>query len=142
MIKNIRKKLSDLIKESDAVFSEFIRLRDSDASGYVKCFICGARLWWRHSQSMHFIDRDNMATRYNEFNCHSGCETCNCFDPEHKERFEAKLLEKYPDPVLNVVEHLKLRAKSLTKFMPFELEDIIEKYSLSVKELKKQKGLK
>jgi len=131
------KTLPVLIKEADDIFSTFIRLRDSDEKGIVRCFICSAPLPWRQSQNMHFIDRDQMPTRYSEINCHAGCGLCNCFDMDHKNKYEVKMVVLYG---ASQVEALYLKAKrSLQKFMRFELEELIEFYSLKVKELKAKK---
>lgn len=127
------KTLPVLMHELDDVFSDHIRQRDSN-NGIVSCFICGARMPWRQSQCMHFIDRYQMATRYDELNCWAGCEECNCFDPDHKDKYRAEMLNKLGK---GVVHHLEIKAKSLQKFMRFELEELIEKYKLKVKEKKK-----
>ena len=126
--------LSTLIKQADTVFSEFIRLRDS-RGGMVKCFICGYAMPWRQSQNMHFIDRDQMPTRYDEMNCHAGCEECNCFDTQHQERYEAKLLEILTPEGL---EHLKQKSRGLQKFMKYEVLEIIETYKAKILELRSQ----
>lgn len=127
------KTLPVLIGELDDVFSDFIRLRDSN-NGIVSCFICGARMPWRNSQNMHYIDRAQMPTRYDEMNCHAGCEECNCFDPNHHDNYRSALILKHGLPG---VQTLKLKSQSLQKFMRFELVELIESYKLKVKELKK-----
>lgn len=121
------KSLSTLIKEADEVFSKYIRRRDADPKHpfYLRCFTCGKAERIEFAQAMHFIDRDQMAVRYDEMNVHGGCEACNCFDPYHKERYTVKMVEKYG---ANAVEDLKARARGLQKFMRHELIEIIEKY--------------
>jgi len=51
-----QKSLPVLIHELDAVFSRFIRTRDTK-DGVIRCFICGAKLTFQEAQVMHFIDR-------------------------------------------------------------------------------------
>src|ERR1700744_2840893 len=49
--------LSAVIEDLDAVFSQFVRLRDSDENGYITCYCCGARFYWTDCDCMHFIPR-------------------------------------------------------------------------------------
>lgn len=138
--KNKTDSLATLIKQADEVFSKYIRLRDSDEkySFKVVCFICGKveRTEWAHA--MHFIDRDQMSTRYDEMNVHAGCENCNCLDPDHKQRYSKAMAQKYSADELS---NLLWKGRSLQKFMRHELEAIIEKYSAEVKKLRKEKRL-
>jgi hypothetical protein len=70
-------KSKDLLGTLDTVFSEFIRLRDSDENGYCRCITCGRVFYWKEIENGHFIQRDRKATRFHEENCHSQCTFCN-----------------------------------------------------------------
>lgn len=131
------KSLQMLIKEADAIFSKFIRYRDMK-DGKVICFICGAKIPFAEAQAMHYVDRDQMATRYNETNVHGGCEDCNCFDPRHRENYRDKMWEVYG---IQRVAAIKIKSNSLQKFMRFEVEDLIEMYTEKVKQQRKILGL-
>lgn len=131
--KRLDKSLSTLIKDCDAVFSEYIRRKASDGSGFIKCFICGNKIPWRQSQAMHFIDRDQMPVRYDEMNVRTGCVECNCMDPDHKERFRKKLMEIMTPEGM---EHLYTKSRGLQKFMRHELLEIIDTYKAKLKELR------
>lgn len=128
--------LSTLIKEADDVFSKYIRARDANPQHpfYLNCFTCGKpeRIEWAHC--MHFIDRDQMAVRYDEMNAHGGCENCNCFDPDHHETYAHKMVDKYG---LIEVGNLKIKSRGLQKFMRHELVEIIDTYKSKLKELRK-----
>lgn len=76
-MKKKKKTRQDYIKELDAVFSKFIRLRDSNKQWTVVCPLCWARMPREKSQNMHFITRWNMRHRYDEKNCHAWCMRCN-----------------------------------------------------------------
>lgn len=131
--------LSVLIKQADEVFSEFIRLRDAASfCGHVKCFICSTEKHWRQMQCMHFITRDAMATRFDEDNCHTGCESCNCYDGEHCDKYRVEM-EKVYGP--NIVYDLLSRSRSLAKFTRSDVSEMIGKYKEKIKELRKQKHL-
>lgn len=77
-----------------------------------------------------------MPTRYHEENCHAACENCNCFDDDHLERYELKMIEKYGEGHL---EYLDVLAHSLQKFMRSDLHEMLGKYKEKVKELKRTK---
>lgn len=126
------KTLPVLIKEADAVFSEYIRLRDSK-DGKVNCFICGKPMYWKDSQCGHFINRDDMPTRYDEMNCHAIDEECNCYDAKHNLRYHLKMHEVYGEAA---VDRLLAKARGLQKFHRFELQEIIDLYKEKVKQLK------
>ena len=44
MIRTTDKKKSHqaLVKEADQVFSEYVRRKEADETGYIKCLICGS----------------------------------------------------------------------------------------------------
>lgn len=125
--------LSTLIHDLDGVFSHFIKLRDTH-NGRIKCFICGASMTFAEAQCGHFIDRDQMPTRFDEHNCHAVCEGCNCFDANHKERYAAMILVKYGH---DEIERLHHKSKGLQKYMRFEIDELIGHYKKRVSELKK-----
>lgn len=127
-------KLGTLIKEADEIFSKFIRYRDMK-DGKIHCFICGTPVKFAEAQAMHYIDRDQMSTRYDEMNTHSGCEDCNCFDRTHHFKYHTKMVLIYG---ADRVHDLVLKSKSLQKFMRFELQEIIDKYKVLVSQLKKK----
>jgi len=135
MIHSKAKSLSVLIKEADDIFSQFVRYRDMK-DGRIKCFICGASLRFSEAQNMHYIDRDQMATRYDEINCNAGCESCNCFDPTHEDKYRESMFLAYGPDQLYELDH---RARSLQKFMRCDLEEMILHYKEKVTQLKKEK---
>lgn len=125
------KSLSVLIHEADDVFSKWIR-KSKSADGYVYCFICSKRMRVAESQCGHFIDRDQMPTRYDEINCHPICQYCNCVDPSHRSRYVSTMVHVYG---VSRVTDLNTRSKNLQKYMRHELVDIIESYKLKLKQL-------
>lgn len=68
---------SKAMKEADKWFSEWIRLRDSDSNGRVKCVTCSHTAHWRQMQCGHFVTRGHQATRYDEKNASGQCRGCN-----------------------------------------------------------------
>jgi hypothetical protein len=129
--------LQVLIKELDLIFGTFIKLRDSE-NGRVKCFICGFSMPRQMAQCGHYIDRDQMPTRYNEMNCNAICQNCNCYDPDHREKYRAKLVDKYGELGVSALETI---SKSLQKFMRYDLLQMIGSYKVKLMFLKKDKNL-
>lgn len=133
------KSLAVLISELDSVFSEFIRVRDAKPfSGLVHCFICGVAIPWRASQAMHFIDRDQMPTRFDEINVNGGCESCNMTDDLHLIKYENTMLLRYGSSVVN---SMILKSRNLQKYVRPELIEMIGYYKGKVQELRKQKHI-
>ena len=63
----------------DRVFSEYIRLRDTEGrtkDGFFKCISCGQIKPYSQADCGHYIGRQHMATRYNEINCNAQCRYC------------------------------------------------------------------
>lgn len=107
--KKKEKKLSQLIKELDAVFSKFIRKRDSDENGTLKCVSCKEPVFWKDAHCCHYMDRQYKATRWDESNCAGGCAGCNQFRKGfHIHHFGIYLNNKYGQ---GHTEYLELKAK-------------------------------
>src|SRR5687767_4246038 len=62
------------------VFSEYIRLRDSDDKGFCKCFTCPNIRFWNKGDCGHGIPRQYKSTKFNERNNHFQCKHCNGFE--------------------------------------------------------------
>lgn len=63
----------------DAIFSKYIRLRDSDCNGIIRCITCKKPFFWKEGDAGHFIQRDRKATRFDEKNVNGQCPHCNRF---------------------------------------------------------------
>ena len=66
-------------KKAWAMFSVFIRMRDSDANGMVKCVTCKRVAHWTTMDAGHFITRAKECTLMDERNVHAQCKGCNQF---------------------------------------------------------------
>ena len=71
--------LSSLEKTADKWFSLYIRLRDADENGMVKCVTCGKTAHYKEMDCGHFVTRNHKVTRYNEKNCNVQDTSCNQF---------------------------------------------------------------
>lgn len=130
--------LSTVIEDLDVVFSQFIRLRDSDENGYVICPCCGDRNYWTDCDNMHFIPRAHMITRFSEENCYGGCVDCN--------RALSGNLRAYGEYLESIrpgsVEILEEQATIIYRYSVSELKGLISHYSSLVKSMRKTKPLK
>lgn len=126
----------DLIKKLDQVFSEYIRLRDSDDRGFCRCVTCGKTGYWKNMQNGHFVSRGNMNTRFNPVNCNVQCPDCNELKSGNIPRYTEYLAAKYGK---GTPELLKIAGNKAISFSIYELKEKISDYRLKVKLLKKDK---
>jgi hypothetical protein len=76
-------------------FSLFIRLRDSDEHGIVKCCTCPARKHWKKMQAGHYVTRKKEATLYDEKCVNGQCAGCNRWQGGKPIEYEQFLERKY-----------------------------------------------
>lgn len=127
--------VSSLTKKLDKVFSEFIRLRDSQPFGYraFRCISCGQVKPYEQMDCGHFISRTHMSTRFDELNCNGECRACNRFSADHMIYYQANLVRKIGQ---DKVDLLIAKGHQTRKYSPFELEVLIKYYTERVKEMK------
>lgn len=122
----------------DAIFSKYIRLRDADEYGMVKCITCDNRKPVKEMQCGHFISRRHYATRWDEQNTAGQCPACNLFAQGRQYEFSLALIEKYdkdtPQKLLN-------KSKDVFKLSEKDAQTLIHEYKKKVERLRQQKGL-
>jgi len=125
------------IKEADIEFSIYIKRRNADSNGKVKCFTCGTVDYWNSNQIQcgHFISRKHIITRWDEMNCEPQCKICNEMKGGRPEKFKMNLLIKYSIPE---VIKLVTRSKQTVKMSTADILEIRDKYSLLNKELEQK----
>jgi len=127
---------SKVVKKLDAVFSEYIRLRNADKNGNVTCFTCGKVEYWKRKgmQAGHFQSRKHYATRWDEINVQVQCSGCNVFKYGEQYKFALNLDKKFGD---GTAEELFIKAKEIVKFSTKELETLITYYKNQIELLNK-----
>lgn len=123
----------EIVKKLDKVFSEYIRLSESDEFGYGTCITCGKRLFWKEAQACHFFSRGKMPTRWDEDNVHFGCYRCNVLLKGNYINYTREMLDRYSR---DFIDNLEIKSKSSAKISTVELQEMIDYYSAEVKELK------
>lgn len=128
-----------MIAKFDRVFSEYIRLRDSDDNGYCTCISCNKIAYYKDMDAGHYINRKHMSTRYDEFNVHSQCRSCNRFDEGNSVGYARGLINKYNGDILDLLIAKKFNHN---KLHDFEAQALIDHYRVKIKEFKQKKSLK
>jgi len=119
---------SKLVKKLDVVFSQYIRIKDADKYGMVKCVTCGKVGHWKTGgmQCGHFMSRKHYSTRWDERNTAVQCVGCNVYKSGEQYKFSKYLGNK-------LAEELHLKSQIITKFTTDELKDMITYYSNKLK---------
>lgn len=120
------------------IFSQYIRLRDTDLQGAGRCFTCGKLLHWQSGDSGHGIPRQHKATKYNEKNNHLQCKKCNGFEGGRREAYKAEMDRRYGPGTWDLME---LASRQVCKHSQFEYDLMIADYSERVAKLKIEKGI-
>ena len=126
--KTKRKKLIDKL---DTVFSIYIRRRKA-VNDVSECFTCGKNDHCKMLQNGQVQSRKHYSTRWNELNCQVQCASCNVFRYGEQYKFAKNLDEKYYD---GLAEELHIEANKTVKLDNTDLEMLIEKYQLLIKQL-------
>jgi len=134
----VMKSISKLKKELDKVFSLFIRLRNATEYGLAQCFTCGKVDHYKKLQCGHFQSRKHISTRFDEKNCQVQCVACNMFRSGEQYRFGLNLDALYGE---GTAEELEVVSRFTIKMSRSDYEEKIFYYKLTVKNLKKDKGL-
>lgn len=121
--------VQDYIKIAQMTFNRYIRLRDEGKP----CIACGNKNMKKINASHFYSAGGHFNVRFDERNCHSGCEYCNTY-------LSGNLL-KYRENLLNLLgieefESLSADAMKTRKFTREELKEIIEIYKQKIKDFK------
>ena len=124
--------ISKLKKKLDVLFSQYIRRRNADHLGRVKCFTCGVEKHWKEQQAGHFQSRSHHCTRWDEVNVQVQCVKCNMFRQGEQYKFGLYLDDRFGD---GTAEELENRAKTIVKLNRVDYEEAIERYKQKINEL-------
>lgn len=117
----------------DRIFSEYIRRRDADSNGYVRCISCGKVIHWKDSDCGHYINRQHNSVRYDEMNCNAQCRKCNRFDEGNIQGYRKGLIKKYGEKAVELLEMKKFNKCKLGKL---EINALAEEYRKKLKDEK------
>lgn len=134
--RSAKKPRSPLMKAEDKAwkpFSLFIRLRDADANGIVKCCTCGVYRHYKRMQAGHYITRAKKATLFYENNSHGQCPACNLYQGGKPIEYELFIDRKYG---AGTAEKIRIDAVKECRRTIEQLQEIQERYRLKVEQIK------
>lgn len=124
------------IDKLDRIFSEYIRLRDADKNGNIRCITSGQIMHWTEADAGHFMSREHMATRYDERNVNAQGRSDNRFKSGKQFEHGLAIDKKYG---AGTAAKLHVLSKTDKKWYAFELEAMCTYYKSEVKRLKEEK---
>ena len=131
VVKKKTKTRWQIVKELDAIFSKFIRLRDADNKWMCICITCWEILHWKKIQCWHFLSRSNYKYRRDENNCFPQDVACNIYKSWNYIAYTLKMIKMFwEDRVKEMQED-----KELVKISTPELREKIEYYKEKVNAL-------
>ena len=130
--------LQKAVARLDRVFSLYIRLRDMiPKQKACRCISCGRIVPTTRIDCGHYINRQHMALRFSEMNCHAQCHDCNRFDEGNNSAYRNALVKMYGENAVVVLEAQKYATRKWT--VP-EIEIAIDYYKKEIKKLEEEKG--
>jgi len=94
------------------VFSEWVRLRDADDTGYCICITSGRRVHWKECDAGHFISRRYLSTKFDEQNVNAQSRHDNRFASGKQYEYALAIDRKYGK---GTAEKLYLKSKQTCK---------------------------
>jgi hypothetical protein len=126
-MKNDLLTIQDYIKLTQQTFNKYINLRDKK----LPCISCGKPITGRVNASHYFNANNHWNVRFNEFNVHSSCITCNQYLSGNLIEYRKGLINKIGEEQLTLLE---LEANKTRKFTIEELKEIINTYKQKIKQ--------
>ena len=127
-------------KKAWAVFSKYIRLKNADSFGMVKCVTCKTVKHWKEVHAGHFIDGRNNSVLYDERLVFVQCFHCNSKIPGclggNKVAYTLFMINEQGYTLEQIEEFQKLYFTS-KPMKDYEHEEIEQKYKQKLKELEK-----
>ena len=134
--------VTQLKKKLWRIFSEYIRLRDSDKNGMCKCISCDYTGYWKgdNIQAGHFVQqKGHPNTIFDEKNVHAQCARCNGWVEYANYKYGKALEQMYGEEF--PMEMIKKGSKPYS-FNATWLQARIVEYEKKVEFFKKNKNLK
>ncbi len=121
-----KRSIKAIKRDLDKAFSRFIRMRDADDSGLVRCVTCGREYHWRDGHAGHFIKRQYLATRYDPRNAHFQDAYCNTYRGGALVEYTLYMIKRYGQEVIDEL----MKAKHQTvRYTREDWETLLAKYS-------------
>ena len=121
-----RKQKTTFRTNIDDWYSRYIRLRDSNEFGFIRCCTCSKMVYFMDADNGHFIGRKDHALAWDEINCNAQCRLCNRFKEGLKDKYLKFLDDKYGHKQIELLyakEHNRFD-KSLIPIMTKKYRDL------------------
>ena len=126
-----------MIKKLDTIFSQFIRLRDTNEYGRGRCITCGEWFDYKELECGHFRSRRHLTTRWLPENAHAQCTECN-----QAEDIGAYMIAMLNIHGMDVASDIIEKSRVSYKFTKDEYDEMYKHYQAKAKELLKDKMFK
>jgi uncharacterized C2H2 Zn-finger protein len=137
--KTTKEKTVDIEAKLWKQFSIYIRVRDADENGIVKCISCGKLFHWSKTDAGHGIGRQHLATKYHEQNNHAQCRKDNRYEEGKKEAYAKEVDKRYGAGTWNKL--LVLSKSTVKRLSQFQIDVLTIHYKNQSNEIKAEKGL-
>ena len=115
-----------LINKLDRIFSEYIRKKNANKKGFVKCYTCNKKKHFKdYMQCGHFISRRHYVIRWSVKNARPQCYGCNVMSQGQQYQFAINLNKEYN---YDIAKELLKKSKETVKYSISDLEEMVEKY--------------
>lgn len=114
------------------VFSEYIRRKNADNNGFVTCFTCNTRMFWKESEAGHGIGGRGNFILFLEEVVKPQCSYCNKYLKGNYEVFIPKIISEIGQ---KAYENLVFEARRPIKMLPIDYLEIEDRYKDKLEEL-------
>lgn len=129
----LKSSLPALSRKLWKIVSEYIRRKDADEDGTVKCFTCLNTHHWKEIDAGHYVPSSvSLALRFNEKNVHPQCTACNRFRRGNLTQYAVALEKKYG---LGILQELDTLRHSVARYSRSDYEEMIRVWSEKLKSL-------
>lgn len=125
------KSISKIKKKADAVFSRYIRLKNS-VGGCCICVTCRVLKPIKEMQAGHYIPRNILSVRFDEDNVHPQCPACNVFNKGRLDEYAIWLQENY---YIGILAELHDKKNKQIKITYDQYEDMISFWKEEIKDM-------
>lgn len=126
--------VQNLVQDLDAIFSLYVRIRDANSDGIVKCFTCSNKAHYSEVDAGHYIHRTDLNTRWHPKNVRGQCKKCNQFN----DGMVAKFAEELEKEEKGLTEYLYELSKQVARPTRDELKQLIIEYRYKLNDVKKK----
>lgn len=127
------KSLPSLRKKLWKIFSEYIRRRDADDNGIVKCISCPQIKHYKEMDAGHYHPQSlGLQVVFVEKNVHAQCTYCNHALQGNQVEYSKALIKRYGEGILEELENIK---NSSLKLSRSDYEEMIQKYQFMIDQM-------